>query len=101
MKFYIPDIEEPEGLYLGVKKFMESQGFNVGAEKYRSISYTHNGKNCKDIVGSNNNSVNEKVLLILKSTALFLVCTINRGVLRGGPILVGSHEVLGFELFEN
>ncbi|NML69981.1 hypothetical protein HHL23_09230 [Chryseobacterium sp. RP-3-3] len=100
MRFYIPNIEEPEGLYSGVKKFMSSQGFNVEEQRYRSISYTHNGKERRESVGIKNSSINEEVLIIFKAGAMFLVCTANRGVLRGVPILVGTHEILGFEYFE-
>ncbi len=101
MKFYIPDVSEPMGLLEGVKKFMNSQGYIVEESKYRCINYSHNGKRCTDMVGIKNIAINEKVLLILKSGPMFLVCTANRGVLRGEPILVGVHSVSGFEKFED
>ena len=100
MKFYIPDITDPEGLYEGVIKFMKSQGFEVDESRYKKIVYTHNGKEHTDIVGSMNTAINEKVLLILKAGQMFLVCTVNRGVLRGEPMLVGTHSILDFEKFE-
>jgi hypothetical protein len=35
--------------------------------------------------------VGEEVLVILDAGNLFLVCTSNRGVLRGNPVMVGKH----------
>lgn len=100
MKFYIPNIKEPEALYSSVVKFMNSQGFAIENRRYRSVSYVYNGKNTRDVVGTKNSSNNEEVLIILKAESLFLVCTANRGVLREGPILIGTHEVSEFEYFE-
>jgi hypothetical protein len=65
-----------------------------------SIAYRHNGKEYYNEVGKVDKESGEVVIAILDSVT-YLVCTPNRGVLRGAPIMVGKeevHNVISFEM---
>ena len=90
--FFIPAAhgpEETERVYSAVAEFHEL------AKPYRfySIRYSHNGRAEVATVGQPHVVNGEVVLLILKDRrdgAPYLICTENRGVARGGPILAGG-----------
>ena len=95
MKFFVPEAEnETEALsvWKATRKFAEETlGWKVSERRIFSISYRHDGKKYYVEVGKPDPRIREIVLVILESDT-YLVCTPNRGVLRGMPILVGRNE---------
>ena len=93
-QFSVPhaaDADEAERVWQDTKAFMENEGgYTVNDRRIYTVSYSHNGKKYKDVVGEINALVGEKVLVILDVQSLFLVCTKNRGVFRGEPFMVGK-----------
>jgi hypothetical protein len=102
MKFFVPTTTTPESaeqLYEAIKAFAkDTLQWQISDRKIFRIAYVHDGKAEQAEVGKRSNVNHEEVLAILESNA-FLVCTPNRGGLRGGPILVGTGEVRGIEDF--
>jgi len=96
MKFFVPEAEnETEALSVwnATRKFAEETlGWEVSERRIFRISYRHDGKDYSVEVGKPDPRIGEVVLVILESNT-YLVCTPNRGVLRGMPILVGRNEV--------
>lgn len=94
LQFFVPhaeDAAQAERVWQSTKAFMESEGgYTVNDRRLYAVSYSHNGKKYKDVVGEVNVLVGEEVLVILDAETLFLVCTANRGVLKGGPFMVGK-----------
>jgi hypothetical protein len=103
MKFFIPDAandSEAEEIYDATRKFArQTLGWPVSERRIRSIIFRDQNKIVKAEVGHTDPVTGEKVIAILDSTT-FLVCTANRGVSRGMPVLVGKHEVSEEAVFE-
>lgn len=103
MKFFIPhtdDEKHAENVYEAIKKFAkESTGWNISDKKIFSIRYIHNGKEYYAEVGKKEGLEGEEVIAILASNT-YLVCTSNRGVVRGDPILVGFNEARNIVYFD-
>ena len=86
------DRTEAESVRESTRKFMESGGYHVATDRrIYSVSYTHNGKKYRDVVGRPSGLTGEEVLVILDAGTVFLSCSANRGVLRGDPVLIGKH----------
>jgi hypothetical protein len=118
LEFFMPcieDAEKAEGRWRAIKAFaQDTTGWQVGDERIRRLEYVHDGKEWTAEVGEphpyghppswdyapdlTDPRAGEYVIAILKSNAL-LVCTLNRGVERGQPILVGLDEVRQIEHF--
>lgn len=122
--FFIPharDAAQAEGLLEGTRRFCQEQvPWVILPKRVKSIRFTHNGKQYVAEVGQpvrytqggrvflehvghdpNPEPENEKLVICLfETTDPFLVCTLNRGVAKGDPILVGRREVEAVELFE-
>ena len=77
----------------------ETTGWEVSDRRIFSIKYRHEGRMYYAEVGLPDPRVEEKVLVILESNT-FLVCTYNRGVRRGGPVLVGKDEATEVTYFK-
>jgi hypothetical protein len=95
MEFFLPAStdEDRESVYSAIKEFAtQTTGWPVKDERIFSITYVHEGKRYHDEVGKPDGRVKEVVIAILRSVT-YLVCTKNRGVLRGGPIMVGLNNV--------
>jgi hypothetical protein len=102
-KFFVPGAKtakEAEEVRTGVVKFAESNGFSVTDRKVFCLTYTHNSREYRAEVGMPDVPGSEIVIVILDAEGLYLICTPNRGVVRGLPILVGNHHVLAVEDFE-
>ena len=69
-------------------------GWKVSDRRIFSIAYVHNGKDSYAEVGKADPDIGETILVILESNS-YLVCTQNRGVLRGMPLLVGKEGRYG------
>src|SRR5262245_40343668 len=92
--FFVPfanETEQAERVWQDTKRFMEEQGHQVLDRRIYQLTYSHDGTRYHDAIGEVNRAIGERVLVILDAGNLFLVCTPNRGVIRGGPILVGKH----------
>ncbi|RYU14845.1 hypothetical protein [Nocardioides iriomotensis] len=96
MRFFVPgaaDIEQAEHLWNATRTFAQDQlAWQVTDRRIFQLNYHHEGKPFVAEVGKPDPRTGETVLVILESNA-FLVCTRNRGVVRGEPILVGDEEV--------
>jgi hypothetical protein len=68
--------------------------------RIRSITFSDKGKVVEAIVGEREPFEGEPVFAILESHQTYLVCTPNRGVLRGMPYMIGKHEVSHVEEFD-
>jgi hypothetical protein len=106
MKFFIPaaeDAAQEQRVYSAIKEFL---GKELGAvfddRKVRSLRYVHDGKEYYAEVGSLHALNGEPVVAILHEPrrSLYHVCTTNRGVVRGGSILVGWGSVKAVEDFD-
>ena len=95
MKFFLPptnDAEAAEKTYQAIKKFNEKQtGWTMSDTRYYEINYRHNGRAIRARVGDPLEG--QMVVAIFKarhSTGPYLVCTRDRGVAQGEPILASS-----------
>jgi hypothetical protein len=103
MKFFIPYASTPEmaeQVYESIKKFAVSTAHGSPSQRriFR-IKYHHEGKNYQAEVGKEHRRIGEEVIAILESF-VYLICSPNRGVVRGGPCMVGYDEVDEIEDFE-
>lgn len=103
MKFFVPEItddKETETIYAHAKRSaVEGFGWQVSDRRIRRISYREGGKLLQAEVGKPDPITGEPVMAIFESTT-YLICTENRGVRQGAPILVGRHEVIESAEFE-
>ncbi|MFC1544587.1 hypothetical protein ACFL4X_00330 [Gemmatimonadota bacterium] len=98
MEFFIPaakDKKTETEVYEAVKKHAEvTTSWAIKDRRIYQLEYQHGGKTYLAAVGKFDEHIGEPIVAILESTGTFLVCTLNRGVARGLPILVGKQEVL-------
>ncbi len=103
MKFFVPhvkDKKQEEIVYEGIKRFAkENLAWEITSRRIFSIQYNHEGKEYYAEVGKEEQVVHEKVIAILESNT-YLICTPNRGIVRGTPILVGKKEAFSVVDFE-
>jgi hypothetical protein len=108
--FFAPLVEDPdsaEKLWEATWKFQEEQGGGgLTPRRIFRLGYLHDGKHMEAEIGVAHPYARkfdeaafaevgppQEVLVILERTdGLFYVCTWDRGVTRGGPILVGAGE---------
>jgi hypothetical protein len=104
MKFFVPaakDAKQTEEVWGATKKFAEQNlGWEISDRRVLSIEYVHDGQNLWAEVGHQDPRTKEPVIVILES-GTYLVCTPNRGVLRGMPMLVGHNEVRRVVYFDD
>lgn len=109
MKFFIPgakDSKQAEEVYEATKTFASEQtGFKPSDRRIFHLSYRHEGRDYQAEVGQIHNRLSETVIAVLETSTIggqmvYLVCTPNRSVLRGEPMLVGSNEVKSIVDFE-
>ncbi len=95
MEFFVPacdSAEEAEKVWEATRTFaQENLGWEVSGKRIFRITGVHDGKAIDCEVGKAEPYEGNMVIAILESNA-YLVCTANRGVLRGEPILVGREE---------
>jgi hypothetical protein len=103
MKFFVPNMTTPEGIehtYKAIKlSARETVGLNSTNRKIFKIGYTHHNKYHEAEVGKVTDANDEMVIAVLEVHA-YLVCTRNRGVVEGMPILVNMEETTSVEDFE-
>jgi hypothetical protein len=104
MKFFIPhakDKKQELEVYISIKKFAEeTTNWKVGDKRIYHLSFLHHGREQEATVGEVFQLTGEEVIAILNSDGTYLVCTSNRGVARGTPILVGQHDTMDVDEFE-
>lgn len=104
MKFFVPgtkDEAQAQQIWDGTKKFTEETlSWKVSDRRIFSMAYRDNRENTFVEVGKPDPYDGEIVLVILESPGPYLVCTLNRGVKRGIPILVGKDEAYKITDFE-
>jgi len=97
MKFFIPHAatrDQGEIVYQSIKKFASQQmAWEISDRRIMFMKYSHDSKEYTVEVGEKEKRTGEEVIAILESTGSYLVCTENRGVVRGEPIMIGKHEV--------
>ena len=98
-KFFIPaarNARRAESFYESIKKFAkEGTGADVTPRRIFAIVYEHEGRQYDAEVGKPEPQEGELVIAILETNAMsYLICTPNRGVLRGIPYFVRKEEVL-------
>ncbi|TIO52980.1 MAG: hypothetical protein E5X80_04980 [Mesorhizobium sp.] len=87
--FFVPaasDLKQAKQVLEAVAKFNHLKD----PDCFYSINYTHNSKRERATVGEHHVVNGEVVIFILKAAdggGPYLICTENRGVARGGPIL--------------
>ena len=103
MKFFVPfskNKQQAFEVYDGIVKFNKEQlGREIINRKIYSIYYKHDNKYFTAKVGDQEPRTGEIVVAILESDILFYICTPNRGVVRGEPILVGKVEIISVSEF--
>ena len=96
IKFFIPKAKsdaQAQEVWESVKKFAEKTlDWEVSNRRIFSIAYQKHGQDYYVEVGKPDPRNGELVIAILESIT-YLVCTPNRGVLRGVPILIGKSEL--------
>jgi hypothetical protein len=101
-KFFVPAVEDraqAEGVWEATRAFAHDQlAWDVSDRRIFQINYQHNGRPYVAEVGLPDARTGETLLVILESNA-YLVCTENRGVVRGEPIIVGREQVRTVEDF--
>lgn len=102
VKFFIPlakDQAQAEEVYEATKKFAADTTFKPTARRIFRIEYNYHGKPTYAEVGQANPIEGEIVIAILEGTT-FMVCTPNRGVVRGMPYLIGTDNITRIVDFE-
>jgi hypothetical protein len=102
MKFFVPgadDNEKTEEIYTATKKFAISNCGPITDRKIQNLTFKDHGKIVHAEVGQIEPITGETVVAILEANT-YLICTPNRGVLKGIPILVGKHEVISTTDFD-
>lgn len=106
MDFFIPfakDAEETKSVLASVRAFVSKEmAAELSDEMFFSVNYVHNGNAVKSEVDKPEPHTGEPVIMILfdKLRGLYLVCTPNRGVIRGMPIMVGQNEIVSVKKFD-
>jgi len=105
MRFFVPPTTDPavaEQAYDGIRSFArESMGWDVLDRRIYEIKFRDRSGVLTARVGEVLDLRGERglVVAILQSNT-YLICTPERGVMRGIPIMVGANEVEGVTDFE-
>jgi hypothetical protein len=102
MKFFIPnakDDKQAQDIFEGILNYNNRIIGKILDRKIYSITYKHHNIKYLAAVGGNEVRTNEQIIAILESNS-FLICTPNRGVDNGIPIIVGYDEILSVEMFD-
>lgn len=102
-RFFLPfarDEKQAEQVWESCRKFAEeTTGWQVDRDqRIFCLAFTHNGEDYYAEVGEPEPLTGEPVIAILASNA-YLICTPNRGVLKGMPVLVGYPSTFGIVPF--
>jgi hypothetical protein len=97
MDFFLPhhegSPEDMEKAYQSIRTSIEKQMGPLRSKRYYRISYRHNSKDMVATVGERDDHIGDRIIAIFRGAgegSPYYICTISRGVLRGGPILASS-----------
>lgn len=103
MKFFVPATKndaEAEKVYGILRKSMQKHRYETTDQRIYSITFDDNGFSLNETVGKPSETSGETIVAIFQAGDLYLICTNNRGVLRGMPMIAGEWAVTNVELFE-
>jgi hypothetical protein len=103
MKFFVPatkNPEEAEKVHGILRKAMLKHRYETTDLRIYSITFDDNGMRQTETVGKPSETSGETIVAIFQSGDIYLICTNNRGVLRGMPMIAGEWAVTNVELFE-
>jgi hypothetical protein len=103
MKFFIPLAEDDAQAERVITATSEFTKFAIPSPRIYSIDYEHNSKRMRATVGEDPDGYYREVgpvICILANDNLLAVCTRDRGVLKGEPILVGRQSVSFINYFD-
>lgn len=93
-KFFLPsarDEEMGEKAYLEIKANVEGHPWKIASDRIFAVDHKHDGKLIHSEVGEIEPENGETVVAIFRAIdGPFLVCTTNRGVARGLPMLTAG-----------
>lgn len=97
MKFFLPEYPagDAERAYEAIRRFVGEGGI-LSPRRIYKLAFKHNGTLRFAQIGREDPLGGELLtaILYLPKRDLYLLCTPNRGVLRGDPIMAGGHLVL-------
>jgi hypothetical protein len=104
MKFFIPIIKDEkqfESVYKSIKDFAhDSMGWTIENDRIYEIQFKDKQEYVTVTVGKRCPITNQRIYAILKSHNSYLICTTNRGVIRGIPVLVGIDDIMSIKHFD-
>lgn len=103
MKFFLPAADSPEQEERVLNAIADFTGFSIPSPRIYSLTFVHEGNIFTATVGErapHNEAGPVIAILEQPKSRLFAVCTQDRGVIRGGPILVGQAAVRELVRFE-
>ena len=103
MQFFVPkakDDGQARDLYEGARAFCEQQtGWKTTERRIYALRYRNDGVEHFADVGSLDSSEGIAVC-VFETAQAYLVCTAERGVIRGFPIVVGRSDTSDIEEFD-
>lgn len=105
MKFFVPhadDEAQAERVFEAVRKHASEVAFPATDNRIYSVTYVREGKTHTATVGERDTLTGQEVIVILRPMSdqhPYMVCTATRGVVEGGPILIGAPK--GIEFFDD
>jgi hypothetical protein len=103
MKFFVPatkDAKEAENVYGILQKKIRQAKYNPTDVRVYSITFEDNGQELTETVGQSSPIAHENVAAIFETEDVYLICTTNRGILRGLPIAAGKWAITQVETFD-
>lgn len=105
MEFFVPHAESREEAERVLQSTAEFVGGTVPKKRIYRLHYTHNREPMVAEIGKPADSYyregDQPAIAILPAGGAYAVCLPYRGVIRGGPILVGSDSVTKIETFDS
>jgi hypothetical protein len=102
VKFYMPGMTESETAitYLSLKQRAQEIALQTTERRIYRVLYERNGKLFNMQIGSPDAVKGEMVMAIIEGYTVFIVFTLNRGIVKNAPYVVGKNEALYVEEFE-
>lgn len=96
LKFFVPYTDgdkQAERVWTNVRAFLTEKGLSTTDRRIRKVYFRHQGGDYEAEVGKMFADLQEEAVIILEAAHrnLIYLCTPNRGVVRGGPYLIGVH----------
>lgn len=98
MKFFVPEVasaDQAMKIYQGIRTFVrDSSGAEISERRIQALRWRHDGQMCSAKVGGTFEDQTVLAILYEPHRDLYYVCTPNRGVVRGLPMLAGGPSVI-------